>query len=64
MIVDPRSSKWCFELAILYGFDSVMCQHVIGQEFFLSINVPSRLIHTHTILDCGKGMVSKMDFNT
>ena len=50
MIVDPRSSKWRFELAVLCGFGSVMCQYVIGQEFFLSTNVPSRLVHTHNFI--------------
>ena len=50
MIVDPRISKWCFELAVLCGFGSVMCQYVIGQEFFLSTNVPSRLVHTQNFI--------------
>ena len=45
------------------GLDNVTCQLVIGREFFLSTNAPSRLVHAHSLrVWCGKEFRKKMDF--
>ena len=36
-------------MAVFYGLDNVTCQLVIGREFFLSTNAPSRLVHAHSL---------------
>ena len=36
-------------MAVFCGLGNVMCQLVIGQEFSLSTNAPSRLVHAHSL---------------
>ena len=42
-------------MAVFCGLGSVTCQLVIGREFSLSINAPSRLVHAHSF-GVGVGM--------
>ena len=61
VITKPSSSTWRFVIGWIL-WTSMMCQLVIGREFSLSTNAPSRLVHAHNLgVWCGNEF-QKIDF--